>query len=237
MRPCPCIWAIGGKIDEELIDNKIWERPNQNIHLGVEGIGFARDDALQANDRDRSGQDRVDGAVWVPSPAPFSADHRLEEAAAGEEGAGPGTYHRGRKGVGYMNGEYGLYVFQCAVIYHAPRPYAGLLRRLEEQDHRSLHVYTHVWVYIYMYILYLSSRNLNKQRATSDLQLICGGDDRSEARTCRRCSRALSNLAAPSSMATWASWPHACILPGTLLLCSHSTISCSHPNSQIFIIF
>jgi hypothetical protein len=27
-------------------------------------------------------------------------------------------------------------------------------------------------------------------------------------------------------MATCASWPHACIFPGFLLLCSHSTASC-----------
>ena len=41
----------------------------------------------------------------------------------------------------------------------------------------------------------------------------------------RWCSRALRILAAPRSMATCASCPHACIFPGFLLLCSHSTAS------------
>jgi len=45
------------------------------------------------------------------------------------------------------------------------------------------------------------------------------------ARTLMWCSRALRILAAPRSMATCASCPHACIFPGFLLLCSHSTAS------------
>lgn len=42
-----------------------------------------------------------------------------------------------------------------------------------------------------------------------------------------------SNLAAPRSIVTWASWPQACILPLFLLLCSHSTISFEHGNVEL----
>ena len=38
--------------------------------------------------------------------------------------------------------------------------------------------------------------------------------------------RALSSLAAPASIATWVSWPHACMAPSTVLLNSRSVSSC-----------
>ena len=47
------------------------------------------------------------------------------------------------------------------------------------------------------------------------------------SQTFKRCSRLFKILAAPISIATCASCPQACILPATLLLCSHSTASCN----------
>lgn len=101
--------------------------------LGVEGVGFAGDETLQGDDDGGAGDDGAGAA-----PVLRGGEDGLEEAAAGENGAGHGGDDGGGVLVRDVGGEYGLCSLQRPFLDHPHGAIPRLLRRLEDQPHRPL---------------------------------------------------------------------------------------------------
>lgn len=110
----------------------------QVTYRALEGIGFASNKLLEAEDSRGCGDYRIDGDMGLCCMPAFPGDGRREPSRSGEKWPWPGADGTHRQMCVNVHAENGLHVIQDAFLQHMIPAGVALLGRLEDKLHCAL---------------------------------------------------------------------------------------------------